>query len=87
VIHDLSNEPIAGTCAGRRTDPAAPPRDASADAELATRRSPVALQGCASAPNTFYDLQVASQLKDVFASIRLSIRRGIVKMSLRAPQG
>jgi Flp pilus assembly protein TadG len=31
------------------------------------------LQGCASAPNMFYDVQVASQLKDVFASIAASL--------------
>ena len=31
------------------------------------------LQGCASAPNMFYDVQVASQLKDVFTSIAASL--------------
>jgi hypothetical protein len=31
------------------------------------------LQGCASAPNMFFDVQVASQLKDVFASIAASL--------------
>jgi hypothetical protein len=31
------------------------------------------LQGCASAPNMFYDVQVASQLKDVFAQIAASL--------------
>ena len=31
------------------------------------------LQGCASAPNMFYDVQVASQLKDVFTSIAISL--------------
>lgn len=31
------------------------------------------LQGCASAPNMFYDVQAASQLKDVFASIAASL--------------
>jgi Mg-chelatase subunit ChlD len=31
------------------------------------------LQGCASASNMFYDVQVASQLKDVFASIAASL--------------
>ena len=31
------------------------------------------LQGCATAPNMFYDVQVASQLKDVFASIAASL--------------
>jgi Flp pilus assembly protein TadG len=31
------------------------------------------LQGCASAPNMFYDVQVASQLKDAFASIAASL--------------
>ena len=30
------------------------------------------LQGCATASNMFYDVQVASQLKDVFASIAAS---------------
>ena len=31
------------------------------------------LQACASAPNMFYDVQVASQLKDVFTSIAVSL--------------
>ena len=31
------------------------------------------LQGCASASNMFYDVQAASQLKDVFASIAASL--------------
>lgn len=31
------------------------------------------LQGCASAPNMFYDVQVATQLKDVFTSIAASL--------------
>ena len=31
------------------------------------------LQGCATASNMFYDVQVASQLKDVFASIAASL--------------
>ena len=31
------------------------------------------LQGCASAPNMFYDVQVASQLTPVFASIAASL--------------
>jgi Flp pilus assembly protein TadG len=31
------------------------------------------LQGCASSPSMFYDVQVASQLKDVFASIAASL--------------
>jgi Flp pilus assembly protein TadG len=31
------------------------------------------LQGCATAPNMFYDVQVASQLKDVFTSIAASL--------------
>lgn len=31
------------------------------------------LQACATAPNMFYDVQVASQLKDVFASIAASL--------------
>ena len=31
------------------------------------------LQGCASAPNMYYDVQVASQLTDVFASIAASL--------------
>jgi Flp pilus assembly protein TadG len=31
------------------------------------------LSGCASAPNMYYDVQVASQLKDVFASIATSL--------------
>jgi Flp pilus assembly protein TadG len=31
------------------------------------------LQGCATAPNMYYDVQVASQLKDVFASIAASL--------------
>jgi hypothetical protein len=31
------------------------------------------LQGCASTPNMYYDVQVASQLKDVFASIASSL--------------
>lgn len=31
------------------------------------------LQGCATAPNMFYDVQVASQLKDVFASIAAAL--------------
>lgn len=31
------------------------------------------LQGCASAPNMYYDVQVSSQLKDVFASIAASL--------------
>jgi len=31
------------------------------------------LQNCASAPNMFYDVQVASQLKDVFTSIAVSL--------------
>jgi Flp pilus assembly protein TadG len=31
------------------------------------------LQGCASAPNMFYDVQIASQLKDVFTSIAVSL--------------
>jgi hypothetical protein len=31
------------------------------------------LQGCASAANMFYDVTVASQLKDVFASIAASL--------------
>lgn len=31
------------------------------------------LQGCASSPTMFYDVQVASQLKDVFASIAASL--------------
>lgn len=32
------------------------------------------LQGCATAPNMFYDVQVPSQLKDVFTSIHWSCR-------------
>jgi Flp pilus assembly protein TadG len=31
------------------------------------------LQGCATAPNMFYDVQISSQLKDVFASIAASL--------------
>ena len=31
------------------------------------------LRGCASAPNMFYDVQLASQLKDVFTSIAASL--------------
>ena len=31
------------------------------------------LQGCATAPNMFYDVQVSSQLKDVFASIAATL--------------
>jgi hypothetical protein len=31
------------------------------------------LQGCATSSNMFYDVQVSSQLKDVFASIAASL--------------
>ena len=32
-----------------------------------------AILGCATAPNMYYDVQVSSQLKDVFAAIAASL--------------